>query len=157
MKRALLYVTITAYLLLGCLSVHAQEMSAKSLSAIIQAEVPVKFGYVDNTEYCIQYDLKGLFGVDDSHIVVCADATNFNEIGVFHVEGAANTKRCAKQLSEYLKQRKTRFQNGVVYDINEYPKFENAKVTVIGQYVIYTILTPSHTTKAIRAAEVALK
>lgn len=157
MKRMLLCFTATACLLLCSLAVHAEEISAASLSSIIQAEIPVKFGYVDNTEYCMQYELKGLSGIDDSHIVVCADATNFNEIGVFHVESAANAKRCAKQLSEYLKQRNTRFQNGVIYDINEYPKFENAKVTVLGSYIIYTILTPTHTTQALRAAEAALK
>ncbi len=133
------------------------EASAESISDVIQKAAPTAFGYTDNTEYYMQYHFTSLSFVDDCCVVVCTESTNFNEFGVFHVKSASDAKLCEKQLKRYLKDAKERFQSGVVYDIKEYPKFENAKVTVIGQYVIYTILDSAQSKDAIRAVKQILQ
>lgn len=132
-----------------CQSIFAAPSAdAETVSEMIRKAAPTEFGYLDNTEYYMQYYFSSLSYVDDSCIVTCTESTNFNEFGVFHVKNPSDAKLCEKQLKAYLANAKERFKNGVVYDINEYPKFENAKVTVIGQYVIYTILDASQTKAA---------
>ena len=135
-----------------CQSVFAaSNADAETISEMIRKAAPTEFGYLDNTEYYMQYYFSAFSYVDDSCIVTCTESTNFNEFGVFHVKSTSDVKLCEKQVKAYLTNAKERFKNGVVYDINEYPKFENAKVTVVGQYVIYTILDTSQTKAAISA------
>lgn len=144
-----LFVFVTFLL---CQSVFAAPSgNAEAISEIIRKAAPTEFGYLDNTEYYMQYYFPSLSYVDDSCIVTCTESTNFNEFGVFHVKNPSDAKLCEKQLKSYLANAKERFKSGVVYDINEYPKFENAKVTVVGQYVIYTILDTSQTKAAVNA------
>lgn len=123
--------------------------SAKDVSEVIRKAVPTEFGYLDNTEYYMQYYFSDLSYVDDSCIVICAESSNFNEFGVFHVKDPSDTKLCEKQVKSYLSEAKERFKSGVIYDIDQYPKFENAKIVTIGSYVIYTILDPSESKRAI--------
>ena len=59
---------------------------------------------------------------------------------MFYVNDPSAVKKCVTLLERYLCERKDRFEIGVVYDLDEYPKFENATVIVSGQYVVYTIL-----------------
>lgn len=157
MRCALLLLVVTVLLFSIAPLTDAKNISAKAISEVIQMALPTEFGYVDNTEYAMKHELSVLTCVNDSHVVVCAEATNFNEFGVFYVENERDVKRCVKQLTEYVARRKAQFQNGVIYDINEYPKFENAKVTAIGRYVIYTILETAQKTAAIQAVEHALQ
>ena len=150
--------SVTAGLILTALlvfapCVYAQTISAERISCEIQNALPTEFGYVDNTEYLMKHEFSSIQGVCDSHIVVCAEATNFSEFGVFYIANEADIKPCVKQLNEYLKKRKMQFQSGVVYNVEEYPKFENAKAVAIGRFVIYTILAPSQRDIAIETAK----
>lgn len=131
----------------------ASSKSAESVSEIIRRQAPEDFGYLDNTEYYMQYYFSELSFVDDACIVACNESTNFNEFGVFHVKSESNIKPCVKVLQSYLQKAKARFKSGIVYDVQEYPKFENAKVTVIGQYVIYTILDSKQSKAALDAVK----
>lgn len=141
MKKVLLFFIVTALFLTSPLNAYAErQVSAEAVSEVIRRAAPVDFGYVDNTEYAMQHDFAELSYVDDSCIVVCAESTNFNEFGVFHVENTSDVRLCEKYLKSYLAKRKSQFQNGVIYDIAEYPKFENAKVLVADHYIIYVIL-----------------
>ena len=124
--------------------------STKTISEIICHHAPLSLGYVDNTEYYVQHYFSEIPFVDDCSVVVSRESTNFNEIGVFHVSNPKDVKTCEKRLREYLKNAKERFKSGVVYDIEQYPKFENARVTVLGQYVIYTILDRAESQTAIK-------
>lgn len=152
MKKVVCFILLGAMMLLFCQSVLAvPSTNAETVSEIIRKAAPTEFGYLDNTEYYMQYYFPMLSYVDDCCIVTCTESTNFNEFGVFHVKNVSDAKLCEKQLKTYLSNAKERFKSGVVYDINEYPKFENAKVTAIGQYIIYTILDASQSKAAIDA------
>ena len=131
--------------------------STEAVSEIIRKQAECEFGYVDNTEYFMQHDFHNLTFVDDSCIVTCADSSNFNEFGVFHVSDSQDAKRCEKILKKYIESAKHRFQSGVIYDVAEYPKFENAKTYVFGNYVLYMILPASQNESAARAVEAHLK
>ena len=157
MRRVFVLFIVITLLFSACPSAYAKNTSAKAISETIQAAIPAEFGYVDNTEYAVRHELSNLTCVDDCYVVVCAESTNFNEFGVFHVDNESNVKRCAKQLTEYIARRKIQFQNGVIYDINEYPKFENAKVTAIDCYVIYTILDIPQRTAALESIKSVLQ
>ena len=135
----------------------APSVSAETVSEQIRKAAPTAFGYVDNTEYYMQYYFHGLLFVDDSCIVISAESTNFNEFGVFHVKNTADAKRCEKQLKAYLSESEARFRSGVVYDIDQYPKFENATVCTIDNFVFYMILEPSQIEVASRAVSNFLK
>ena len=137
--------------------INARNISAEALSNAIQVALPTEFGYVDSTDYLMKHEFSSLCGIFDSHVVVCADSANFNEFGVFFVKNTTDIKPCIKQLSEYLNNRKTQFQSGVVYNPAEYPKFESAKVFSVGPVIISTILDPSQGAIAEKTVKEMLK
>ena len=139
-------------------SVFAEtNTSAEAVSEVIRKAVPADFGYVDNTEYAMQHDFAELSFVDDSCIVVCAESTNFNEFGVFHTKSEKDARQCERYLRAYLAKRKTQFESGVVYDVAEYPKFENADVFSVGQFVVYAILDVDQLSAAQKAVRGFIK
>lgn len=140
------------------LSVHAEaQVGAEAVSEAVRRSAPTEFEYVDNTEYAMQHDFAELSFVDDSCIVVCAESTNFSEFGVFHLANEKDVGRCERLLRSYLSTRKSQFQNGVIYDVGEYPKFENARVFSVGRFVIYTILDAKDASAAEKAVRDLLK
>lgn len=156
MRKNVLMIVLVLLLVFG-VEAGAKEFSSEDISKAIQAVIPTEFGYVDNTEYLMKHKFSLLPGISDSHIVVSADSTNFSEFGVFRVEDTDAAKQCAKLLSKYLNERKAQFQSGVVYNVSEYPKFENAKVTVIKPFVIYTILNTSQSNAALKSIKSILE
>ena len=130
----------------------APTTDARTLNETIQKACPAEFGYVDNTEYYMSTYFSDMKNVDDFHIVTCADSTNFNEIGVFHVKDTGSIQSNTKTLKKYLLKIKQNFENGVVYNTMEYPKFENAKVFAVGNYLIYTVMDKDNVKKAENAA-----
>ena len=138
-------------ILLAC-SVSAQSnLSSAMISEEIQRAIPVPFGYIDNTQYGFQNYFSQFSFLEDGCIVVCADATNFNEFGVFYVKEHADVRKFEKILTSYLSGRKNEFCSGVIYDIKQYPKFENARVISIGNFVLYMILNDSDGDLAVSA------
>lgn len=144
-----LFVLLLALLL--CLPLSAANPDAKMLSETIQKACPVQFGYVDNSHAYMSNHFAELRGIDDFHIVTCADSTNFSEIGVFHVKDAKLISQNQKLLKKYLLKIKQNFENGVVYNVEEYPKFENAKVFSAGEYLVYVVLDKACAQKAEKA------
>jgi len=155
-KVSIVVVSMLLFAVLFCPATHA-VVSADAIAEVISKAVPCDFGYLDNTEYQMQCFFSDLTFVDDSCIMVCSDSTNFNEFGVFHVKNKQDAGLCEKSLKKYLDLSCARFMNGVVYDIEEYPKFKNAKVFIIDDYIIYTILDVSQTEAAIKTAKAFLK
>ena len=140
MKRLCLIALVVGLMLFSASYANAQSPSAETLSKAIQSAVPAEFGYVENTDYLMKHEFSSLQNVLEGCIVVCADSTNFSEFGVFLVEKPEDVKSCIACLREYLDKRKEQFKSGVVYNAEEYPKFENAKAWAVGRFVVYTIL-----------------
>ncbi len=135
--------------MLLCIPLSAKvNPDAKKVSETIQEACPAEFGYVDNSEYYMSSYFSALDGVDDFHIVTCADSTNFSEIGVFHLKDTKHLAQNQKLLKKYLLKIKSNFENGVVYNTKEYPKFENAKAFAAGEYLVYVVLDKDNVAKA---------
>ena len=45
------------------------------------------------------------------------------------------------------------FENGIIYDVSEYPKFTGARAERFGNYLIYTILDPRESQSAFEAVK----
>lgn len=152
MKRLFCTLLLLLFLVPSLPAIAHDSNSAQQISQRIQQAVPTPFGYVDHTSYSMKTYFSDMSFVIDSHIVVCADTTNFNEFGVFLVRDS-DVKLCQTRLKAYLKKRKTAFCNGIVYDIEQYPKFEDAAVYHVGEYVFYTILNKADAQKALGAVK----
>lgn len=141
-----------------CTPLSAKEkLDAKLVNKALQNACPTEFGYVDNSEYYMGSYFSSLEDVDDFHIVTCADSTNFSEIGVFHLKNTSHLSQNQKLLKKYLAKIKANFENGVVYNTKEYPKFENAKVFSKGEYLVYVVLNKEEALRAEKAFENTVK
>ena len=141
MKAFFRFLFFSLLVLCLCLPLSAREnLDAKAVSEALQRACPTEFGYVDNSEYYMRTYFSALADVDDFHIVTCADSTDFSEIGVFHMKDTVHLSQNQKLLKKYLAKIKSNFENGVVYNTKEYPKFENAKVLASGNYLVYAVL-----------------
>lgn len=137
---------ITVFLLtVTCLTVtvHAKNIDAKAIGTVVENAIPLEFGYIDSTEYYMGNYFSSLKGVDDSYIATAAESTNFNEFGIFHLKDKADLRAAKEILRAYLDRRKQEFESGVIYNVDEYPKFQSATVITFGSYICYTILKPS--------------
>lgn len=152
MKRFFCTLILLLFLVSSLPVIAHASVSAQQVSQKIQQAIPTPFGYVDNTSYSMKTDFEDMSFVIDSHIVICADTTNFNEFGVFLVR-ESDVKLCQTRLKAYLEKRRIAFCNGVVYDIEQYPKFEDAAVYRVGAYVFYTILNKTDAQKALDAVK----
>ena len=152
MKRISFVIVCFCLVIFLSLSAVAQSSpSSAMISEEIQRAVPVSFGYIDNTQYDFQNYFSQFSFLEDGCIVVCADATNFNEFGVFRVKEYVDVRKFEKILTSYLSKRKNEFCSGVVYDMKQYPKFENARVISIENFVMYMILNDSDCDLAVSA------
>ncbi len=130
---------------------------AKSIGNVIENALPTEFGYVDSTDFYLKNYFSELEDVDDCYIVTSAESTNYSEFGIFHLKSKENMKSNKKLLQNYLQKKKTDFESGVIYNIDEYPKFQNATVFAAENYICYVILTPSDIKKASAAVKNMLK
>ena len=155
MKR--FFVLILAMILLSFSAFAAPVNSAKGIGGLIQRIAPSDFGYIDSTEYYFNHYFQDLCGVDAAYIITCADSTNFNEIGVFHVDSDSCVKDNVCKIQKYLDTAKSNFESGVMYNPEEYSKFKNAKVEAFGNYIVYTILDKEPTKRVYSAISEFIK
>ncbi len=137
-----------------CLPIMAKDtfsIDSPTIGKAMQEAIPITFGYIDNTEYYSKCYFSQMNGILDCYIATSAESTNFNEFGIFHLNSKADVKSAKKILQMYLEKRRSEFENGVIYNIEEYPKFQNASVFSAGNYVCYTILAPNDVKKAASA------
>lgn len=96
---------------------------------------------------------------EDWSIMIADDQNkNIDQIGVFHVRDASDVKTCRKIIEEYVESQKLYLSDLLdSYNPGEKPKLDNAKVTVCGNYILYTILTSDDTKSVQKAFEDLLK
>lgn len=131
--------------------------STKEISRLLQNIAPSDFGYIDSTEYYSSHYFQDLCGIDAAYIVTSADSSNFNEIGVFHVNSDSNLKDNVSKVQKYLDTAKSNFESGVMYNPEEYSKFKNSRVEAFGDYIVYTILDKEPTRRIYSAISEFIK
>lgn len=125
--------------------VEVMDSAAGGSEAMTEAsgtyfESMMKLTSQDYTEACVKMDSQGI---------------NINEYGVFKTAGEAEAKALAEKLEEYLAYRIAIW--APEYMPEEFPKLEDAQVTVCGSYLMYSILDDSGRAQAAEGFEAALK
>lgn len=168
--RPLALLTLCALLLMlpltACESSNwKDDLTAASLTATIKSSLPAGDGwdtvsddYVSPSAWGEDYaDYLSL--VTDYVITVSAESDmNVDEMGIFHAGNAKDAAKIKSFTQKYLEGKKLRMAPLLEsYNQAELPKLDCAKVTVCGNYVLYTILSAEDTTAAHTAFETALK
>ena len=150
MKKTLITVFIICVLLVSCSreSVDYSFLNTDEIVNDIVENASVEFGYCDVSEYYLQNYFGELVGVEEAKIYACNESSNFNEFGVFKFETSKAAENGLRALDSYITTAKKEFENGIIYDVSEYPKFSGARVERLGNYLIYTILNPKESQSA---------
>jgi hypothetical protein len=95
-----------------------------------------------------------LSGYKSSEVKINSKGVNIDEIGVFQGNDAAQAAEIKQAVEDYLQRYKDRWVPA--YMPGERPKLDSAEVKVIGNYVMYAILSDSDRTAAFDAFEKVL-
>lgn len=98
--------------------------------------------------------VNGIMGMDTANfseyaIYVSAVGTNIDEFGVFKTSPDLKSDEAAEQIRAYLQMREDTWMNQ--YTPEEHPKLEKAEVKVLGNYVMYVILSDTERKAALAA------
>ena len=140
------------------------DVTAADLSQSITAALPagdgwrqVSDGYISPSSWGEDY-ADYLAKVSEYRIVVSENSDmNIDEVGVFVCKTEKDTKTVKSFAENYLAAKTLQMTPLLKsYNPDELPKLDNATVTVMGRYVVYTILGSADTTTAGSAMEKAL-
>lgn len=133
---------------------HASNsVSIDSITQAVLESVPAELGYSDVSSYYMVSQFPKLQNLKDIRVFTCNDSLNFNEFGILEFVSFEDAERGVKKIKEYLNSAKKEFESGIIYDKEEYPKFQNAKAKVFGNFVFYGILDKDNIKKAISTIE----
>ena len=155
MKIKILFIVLALALFSSCSAkaIPVFDLDLNQLSSNIIDCVPSDFGYCDVGDYYFDSYFGDLYGVKQFRIYRCNESTNFNEIGIFEFESPKLAREAEKIITNYLQRCKIEFENGIIYNADEYPKFKNASHKRIENVIIYTILDYESTKKVIEEFE----
>ncbi len=100
--------------------------------------------------------------VIDSNVsewMICASTSSqtVDEFGIFHVKNGSDVGAVKAEVQDYVSALQVKLEVYLdMYDPAEKTKLENARVTVYGNYVVYTMLDDADTTACLSAIENAL-
>lgn len=123
---------------------NEKYISADEMKAVILEALPTEIGYCEADPNYFEH-FKDIDGIIGYQIFKSNDSTNFDEIGILKFEDSEDAEDAKKDVKEYLKTAKERFEGGIIYNIDEYPKFKNANVKRYGNLLLYTILSDNDT------------
>ncbi len=120
--------------------------------------IPVSDGFISPSSWGEEYTSL-LDAVSDWEIRISENKdANVDEFGVFHVKNPDQVSEVKSIVDSYIATQQLRLPSILdMYNPDEIPKVENAKVLVCGNYVLYTILNDEATGKAQSACKDELK
>lgn len=139
MKKILLILFILLFFISSCDKSNI-VVDDNAMLSYIDENYNDKTGYVEVTDFYSEHNFKEIEGIKSAKILVSTESTNFDEIGIFEFNSEKSAKRSINIIKNYVNNSANNFKSGIVYDINEYPKFENASVIRNSNIVIYMIL-----------------
>lgn len=133
------------------------DVAISALVAAAKGQIPNDEGYVSVDSDYFEFNFEALPAFKEADVFIASNSSaNLNEVGIFHFSSADDAKNGEQSVKNYLAAKDESFRNSINYTPNEYPKIENAKTKVIGNYVVYTILTAEDGAKVIDAIEAQL-
>lgn len=156
---ALLLCLVTA--LCACTS-YRTDVPAADLSAAVLNSVSTQGGYTaaDSDFVSLEFTKPEVIDANVSEWVICASTSSqtVDEYGIFRVKEGGDVQAVKDAVLEYVQATQVKLEVYLdMYEPVEKTKLENAQVTVIGNYVVYTILTDQDTAAAQTALKGALK
>ena len=163
MKKYLRYITLTlALILLSSLVLsscsgsksYKTDVAVSTLSDAAKKQIEISGGYMTTDPDYIEFNLEGLPTPKEFEIFMASNSSaNKNEVGIFPYENTTDAENAKAVVKKYLVAKDESYKAAIDYTPNEYPKIENAKVVVFGNYVVYTILTVDDSEKVTSAIE----
>ena len=134
---------------------YRTDVSSADLSAAVEPllEHASHLDTADN-DY-LRFNLPGAAAAADHIIRLPVSGTTLDEYGIFRAALPDDTALLADSCEAYLKTRNEGWLG--LYLIEEYPKLRDAEVKVIGNYVVYLILSEEEKTAVIEKIEETLK
>ena len=137
--------------LCACSKSYRDDASASDLMSEITKAVVVTGGYESPETDFVDFYMSGVSDICDEYVIkLSSEDTNMNEIGVFHAKNSADAKAISEICQKYVDKQKSSSLT-VDYLPGEIEKYEDAKVMVYGNYVIYTFLTDADRQAAVSA------
>ncbi len=159
MKRSVL--ALTALLLLTVLLVSCggkalrNDLPVAVISAEIEPLIPNRDHLDTADDDYLRFNLAGTEIAAERIVRLSVSGTSLDEYGIFLAAEPEDTAALAEACTAYLKQRNDAWMH--TYMVEEYPKLRDAEVKVIGQYVVYLILSETEKETVTAAIEGALK
>ena len=143
---------------------YRDDLTATQLTDSITAALPAGDGWRQVSNAYISPSSWGedyadyLAKVEEYRILVSENSDmNIDEVGVFVCKTEKDAKAVKGFAENYLTAKAAQLKPLLEsYNPTEMPKLDNATVTVMGRYVVYTILSSADTATASSAAEKAL-
>lgn len=161
----LLLIACLIPLMTACGGDFRDDLTSTTVMDTVKAAVPAEGGYevagngyINGSNWGEEYE-DMLDRLTDYRILVATDTSNnINELGILRAKSTGDAKAVKSVVDDYLAATTAR-QKPLLegYNPTEIPKLENAKVTVCGTYVFYTILDTDMTATAHEAFENAVK
>ena len=143
---------------------YRDDLTAAQLTDSITAALPAGDGWRQVSNAYISPSSWGedyadyLAKVDEYRILVSENSDmNIDEVGVFLCKTEKDAKAVKSFVENYLAAKTLQLKPLLEsYNPDELPKLDNATVTVLGRYAVYTILSSADTATASSAVEKAL-
>ena len=136
---------------------YSDTVSCRTLSEAAMQVIPVQNGYAEFDTSHIRYNFENTTLHNDSCIIYSADTQDINEIGIFRVESTENIDGLVALAEDYISDMQKNQRAFIEsYAPEETKKLDSARIYVLGNYVIYTILSPSDRDAAINKIEALL-
>ena len=164
--KALLCICLIAAAILSVTSCgnsqYKDDVSIDSLSNAITNAVPEENGYTTLGNDYITLEFTGAADITENTSAYCVVASttssNINEFGIFHVKEDGDKAKVKNAVESYVSQQTGKLRSMLeMYSADELSKLDEAKVTIYGNYVIYTIFSKEQTDVALKAVTNLLK
>ena len=160
----------TALLLLALISAITLTFSSCSGSSDTAADIPVADltaaadGHIANAAKLSAVDddyIKGSLEVDPAMLSeyilkIQVSGTEIDQYGIFKVADENNVQAVADSLNAYLDMMRANWE-ALPYQPQEKPKLDSAGVEIIGNYVLFTILSAEESDAVVNAVNDMLK
>ena len=116
--------------------------------------IPSSKGYSAYGDDHIKYEFGNTELYNDCCIIYSNETEDVNEIGVFHMPDADSAKEFAKIAENYIfNMREDQRAFIESYAPNEVPKLDGARIYILGNYVVYTVLSAKDRDKVMESIE----
>lgn len=162
MKKAIAFLCLVAVFVCALSSCGSNEyrddVSCESLTDAIREAAPCESGYSQFDADELEYLFGALPLCSEKSVIYSTENTDINEIGVFRTENPDAASEVRDSVLAYIAEmQEDQISFIASYAPAEVPKLEGAEVRVMGNYVIYAVLSKSERNAAFDAAEKILK